>query len=287
MHKNDSPKTIQIYLPHGNPRGIRIADITTRTVQALLVPRADLALAKERKELHQAGLYFLINDDEDSRRPTVYIGEAELCYDRLQQHNKGKDFWGTAIAVTSKTGSFTKAHVKYLEWLCCQETRNANRAKLENKTCPSKPFLPEQMEAEVQDSFEVLSILVSALGYPVFESIRKSTDVRDILEVSGKGVSAKGIYGEEGLVVLAGSTLSKNVTKAMYERISRTHERLLAQGVVADRGEHLELLEDYPFNSPSAASDFVLGNASNGWIKWKYADGRTLDEVIRKPAEEA
>jgi hypothetical protein len=33
-------KTIQIYCPQGEPRGVRIAEITTRIVQAVVVPRA-------------------------------------------------------------------------------------------------------------------------------------------------------------------------------------------------------------------------------------------------------
>lgn len=44
-------KTIQIYLPTGEPRGIRIAEITTRIVQAILIPRSELAQGKARKEV--------------------------------------------------------------------------------------------------------------------------------------------------------------------------------------------------------------------------------------------
>lgn len=32
-------KTIQIFLPQGNPRGIRSAEMTTRTVRVIEVPR--------------------------------------------------------------------------------------------------------------------------------------------------------------------------------------------------------------------------------------------------------
>ncbi|MEO1878335.1 MAG: hypothetical protein ABGX40_00025 [Methylococcales bacterium] len=35
-------KTIQIYLPDGNPRSLKIAEITSRTVSAILVPRFKL-----------------------------------------------------------------------------------------------------------------------------------------------------------------------------------------------------------------------------------------------------
>lgn len=35
-----TPKTIQIFLPGGDPRGIRVAELTTRIVQVIEVPRS-------------------------------------------------------------------------------------------------------------------------------------------------------------------------------------------------------------------------------------------------------
>ncbi|TWT35112.1 hypothetical protein KOR42_52070 [Thalassoglobus neptunius] len=58
-------KTIQIYLPTGEPRGIRIAEITTRIVQAILIPRSDLAQGKLRRELDLPGVYFLFGEAEE------------------------------------------------------------------------------------------------------------------------------------------------------------------------------------------------------------------------------
>ena len=43
-------KTIQIFLPDGNPRGVRIAEFTSRTVQVVLFPRAQLDYAYGRQE---------------------------------------------------------------------------------------------------------------------------------------------------------------------------------------------------------------------------------------------
>ena len=59
---------------------IRIADITTRMVQAMVVPRSKLAEAAKRDELKNVGVYFLFGEPEDAARPVVYIGEAEDCY---------------------------------------------------------------------------------------------------------------------------------------------------------------------------------------------------------------
>ena len=42
------------------------------------------------------------------------------------------------------------------------------------------------------------------------------------------------------------------------------------------------LKSDYTFPSPSAAAAMVVGGSSNGWTRWKDAEGKTLSEVYRK-----
>ena len=37
--------------------------------------------------------------------------------------------------------------------------------------------------------------------------------------------------------------------------------------------------KDYVFNSPSAASDIILGNSTSGW---KNKNGKTLEEIYKK-----
>ena len=39
---------------------------------------------------------------------------------------------------------------------------------------------------------------------------------------------------------------------------------------------------DKTFSTPSAAADFCIGRAANGWLEWKDKDGKTLDELYRK-----
>ena len=120
-------KTIQIFLPDGNPRGVKIADITSRTIQTLLIPRPSIDDAAKRPEVQNVGIYFLIGAAEDGAKPVLYIGEAENCLVRLKQHHKSKEFWTTALVATSKTQFFTKSHIKYLEWYCYEAAKTANR----------------------------------------------------------------------------------------------------------------------------------------------------------------
>ena len=101
-------KTIQIFLPTGEPRGIRVAELTTRIVQAVAIPRSDLATAKDRPELDHVAVYFLFGESEGAAKPIVYIGQTEDVRKRLDQHNANKDFWQTAVLGISRTHSFTR-----------------------------------------------------------------------------------------------------------------------------------------------------------------------------------
>src|SRR3954454_7545574 len=103
-------KTIQIFLPDGEPRGIRIAEITTRIVQAVQVPRARLDRIMDRSELCHIGIYFLFGESGERVKPLAYIGQTEDLKVRLKKHHTDREFWTTAVFLISKTDSFTLAH---------------------------------------------------------------------------------------------------------------------------------------------------------------------------------
>jgi hypothetical protein len=278
-------KTIQIYLPDGNPRGVRIAEITSRTVQAMLVPRAQLDFACSRSELGNVGIYFLVGDSEDREKPLLYVGEAEDCGARLKQQNKAKDFWNAALVVISKTHYFTKTHAKYLEWHCHEEAQRAGRFQMENSTIPTRPYAAEWMESDLRDNFDTLKVLVSTLGYPLFDEIKEPlTD--EILFVRGKGVVARGEYTEDGLVIFRGSTAYLAETPSASNWIRRLRSGLIETGVLIKENAAYRFSSDHIFSAPSAAAGVVLGKNVNGWLEWKYADGRSLDEVKRPAPSE-
>jgi hypothetical protein len=276
-----SGKTIQIYLPDGDPQSIKIAEITSRTVQALLIPRSKLDLAYKRDELKNVGIYFLIGNLEDGSKEILYVGEAEECLTRLKQQNKAKDFWNIVIVIISKTQYFTKTHIKYLEWLCYDCAKDASRFKLENSTVPNKPYTSKSVEADLLDNFETIKILTSTLGYPLFEKIKKPS-IKNILYCKGKNAIGQGEYSSDGLIVFAGSKCNLTESAGAPEWISNLRKKLLKDGVLEIKENIIVFISDYIFNSPSSAAVTLLGRAANGWTSWKYKDGRTLDEVIRQ-----
>lgn len=275
-------RTIQLFLPDGNPRGVKIAEFTSRTIQLLLVPRAQLEFACSRAELRNVGIYFLFGEGAGGTLPLLYIGEAEDCATRLKQHNKQKDWWTVAVVCVSKTADFTKSHVKFLEWYCHQHAGEAGRYKLENSSTPTKSHVSESMEADLMDHFETIQTLASTLGYPLFDRIKKAK-AKDKLTCKGKKALASGEYTDDGVVVFAGSIANREFAKSSHEYIKAASEGLIEDGIleVID-DETLRFTKDHIFPSPSKAAGVVLARNANGWLEWKYEDGRTLDEVKRK-----
>lgn len=123
-------QSILIFLPDGSPRSVRIAELTNRSVKAVLFPRNKLDYVGQRDEVKNVGVYFLFGESSEEAKPVVYIGEAEDCYMRLKQHNRNKDFWQYGLVIVSKSQAFTKVHIKYLEYLAIKKAIEVKRIKI-------------------------------------------------------------------------------------------------------------------------------------------------------------
>lgn len=283
--KNDA-KTIQIFLPSGDPRGIRIAEITTRIVRVIEVPRSLVGDLLKIREAQQVGLYLLFGDGASGDVPQVYVGQSGNVGARINQHNQNKDFWNRALAVISLTDSLTQTHALYLEWLCLKAAQEAGRYALENGNAGARPHTPAPLEADCHEIYETARTLAATLGYPVFEPLAphsKGSSADETFYCKAVGCDGKGLYTEEGFVVLKGSVgRRENVPSMKGTPGERLRKQLLDKGVMVAEGDKVVFKKDHLFNSPSTAALSLMGRAANGWDNWKGKDGRTLDELKRQ-----
>ena len=135
--------------------------------------------------------------------------------------------------------------------------------------------------------FETGSVLVSSLGYPLFDPVAKPKHSEEPGEVfslrsPSNGVEAKGLYTAEGFVVLAGSVGRADTAPSLGETNEHWRQRLLDAGVMRpDAQGRLVFPKDHLFKSPSGAAIALLGRTANGWKEWKSPQGQTLHELIR------
>jgi hypothetical protein len=281
-----TPKTIQIFLPGGDPQGIRVAEITTRIVQVIEVPRVLLPEFLKMPESGQVALYFLIGESEDAEERRVCVGQTGDLRARLVKHNKEKEFWARVLVVISRTNSLIQTHALFLEWHCLQAIRTAGRFSDENGNSGSKPHTPPPMEADCHEIYDTGRTLLATLGYPLFDSVTKSTGTGkgddEIFYCTARGADARGLYTSEGFVVMKGSTGPTDNVDSMTGTLERFREKLVNAGILRVDGAKLILEKDHLFNSPSYAAIALIGRNANGWNIWKSKDGKTLDELKRQ-----
>jgi hypothetical protein len=276
------PQTIQIFLPDGNPISIKIADLTNRMMTAVLFPRNKLIEVGLREEVRKYGIYFLFGYSEEKAKPIAYIGETEDCFERIKSHNKNKDFWNYAIVISSKSNTFTKSHVKFLEYLCIKNANEIGRYDTENLATPAKPYITESMEADLMDNFDTIKILLATLGYPIFEELKKSSvKKKEILYCKGKDAKAEGDMVDDGFVVFKGSIANLDETNTAGSWVTGLRSKLIDSKILVKENQVFVFVEDFLFGSPSAAAAAVLGRRANGWIEWKNKEGKTIDKLLR------
>jgi hypothetical protein len=282
------PQTIQIYLPGGDPRGIRQAELTTRIPQVIEVPRALLADFLKMPESRQVAVYFLVGQGGDTEEPIVYVGQTSDMTMRLPRHNQEKDFWDRALVLISKTNNLTQTHALFLEWHCLQEAKNSGRYITANGNNASRPYTPAPLEADCHEVYDTARTLLSTLGYPLFDPVVRvepSGEKPELLFCKSSTADGRGYYTEEGFVVLQGSSgRRENVPSIRGTRDERFRERLIDSGVFKVEGDRVVVQKDHLFASPSMAAVALMGRTANGWVDWKNAAGKTLNELKRVPA---
>lgn len=282
-----TPKTIQIFLPSGDPQGIRLAEITTRIVQVIEVPRSLLPEFLKMPESGQVALYFLIGESEDAEERRVYVGQTGDLRSRLTSHNKEKDFWQRVLILISRTNSLTQTHSLFLEWRCLQAIRAAERFIDQNGNSGSKPHTSPPMEADCHEIFDTSRTLLATLGYPLFDSVTKSTTETkqddEVFYCRALSCDGRGLYTPEGFVVLKGSIGRRNNVKSIQGTSDeKFRNKLLDAKIMHEEGETVVFAKDHLFKSPSMAALALMGRSANGWLEWKSKNGTTLDKLKRQ-----
>jgi hypothetical protein len=280
-------QTIQIYLPSGDPAGLRVASLTTRTVRVFDVPRTLLADFLKWPEAGQVGVYYLFGSDDDETSQ-CYIGQSGNVGNRLQQHTSTKDFWTKAMVAVSLTNEWTATHAAYLEWLSIGLAKTAGRYALINGNQATNPFTPKPLEADCQEFIETIAVLLATMGAPVLDRVRTDSmsggstiadGPEELLTLHHNGCEATGYLTSEGMLVLAGSRGRPGLQPSAPASIGKHREALNAEGVIQADDDAVVFLKDHLFSSPSAAGCVLVGRTTNGRTVWRNRQGQSINDL--------
>jgi len=274
--------TNKLFLPRGDAKSLRTAEISNWTGKAVAAPRTEIDELLAREELDKAGVYILIGNDPLTNAPRAYIGEAEVIRERLKQH-KTKEFWVSAIVFVSKDENLTKAHVRYLESRLLAEAAKVNRFTLEQNQAGGAK-LPESdredMEVFLARIRQLLPVLGSDILAPIAQPAAKAQP-GGVLYCRIRGAEGRGQRTVNGFVIFRGSTavLEERPSAENYPYVMAQRRQLIAEGVLTEKDGFLVFTRDAEFSSPSAAAAVIHGGSANGLIAWKTEGGKSLKQL--------
>ena len=271
-------KKLETIYHNGQPDGIRSIRRNLSTMTVYVIPRPLLAEAKTISGINRPGIYYLINENDDNQIAQIYVGQTRNGILRLDDHNRSKDFWNKAIMFLADNKTFSLDMISGLEKFAIIKAQESKRYKVENTVVP-KYEIDEYDMASVEEIYDEIQFIMGTQGYKM-DNVKSSTS-SDIFHTTRNGISALGIYDGEKFQVLEGSQI--NINKPVHlARYNKQRAELLASGEISQVDGKYFLNITIEFNTPSGASDFVLGGSTNGWVEWKNSEGKTLNEIFRK-----
>lgn len=282
-------RTIQLFLVDGTPTGLRKATIHGWTGLTFVATGTTFAALTARPELDRTGIYILSGPDAEAVGGTrAYIGSANSVRERIKQSAAQREFWETAIAVTTSDDDLSKGHVEYLEARLIQMATEANRVTLDNGTSPAgqRRRLPEADQANMEAFLSNLKIILPVVGLDLLKpqpravaQVSTPVEQRTVSDVKFEIRHKSGIYAnaveEDGeFIVLEGSRALTDQGYVM-QSYAALKANLIATGVlVPAQDKRLTFAKPYSFSSPSAAAAVVLDRNSNGRTEWKVKGSR-------------
>ena len=272
-------KKLETIYHNGQPDGIRSIRRNLSTMTVYVIPRPLLSEAKNISGINRPGIYYLINESDDNKIAQIYVGQTRNGIARLDDHNRSKDFWNKAIMFLAESKTFTLDMISGLEKFAIMKAQESKRYKVENTVVP-KYEIDEYDLASVEEIYDEIQFIMGTQGYKMDDS-KTSLDETTVLHTTRNGIEAFGIYDGEKFEVFEGSQVNID-KKVSLERYNKQRTELLENGSITKIDGKYILNVILTFNTPSGASDFILGGSTNGWTEWKNKDGKTLDELYRK-----
>lgn len=272
-------RSLELFFIDGDPEGMLTAEVFNWTGHVLMTPRTRIADALRRPEATRTGVYILTGDREGE--PALYIGEAETLRSRLADHVKGKDWWTTAVMISTAGDSLHKAHVKYLEARLVETAIAAGSVRLDNANTPPRPSLSEAHVANMEVFLDTLLMILPALRLGMFLDKKRpavsdaepagDAGVSFVLHSERIGFSARAHLDGADFVIEAGSTARAEwVGDEKWDIGSRSdRENLIANGIIVITGDTGRFSQNYAFSSPSAAATVIAGRGTGGTANWK------------------
>ena len=263
-----------------------------RTIRVYRIPYQDLQAGEIAFEItNKFVVYILFGENEDGK-DVVYVGKSKNGLDkRPKSHEDRYNNWGCCYILTqiNEGTFFNDGTIQYIEDQVNKRVNDINHYDNRTRKTTSGTANPYDMP----DCDEYLSIaydMLDVLGLDLITFMDDNSESEDVFNDQfdsiipngkyhmlqklkrwgGKQVKADMEVIDGKYILLKGSVICPYEGKGLRNSIRIRRENANIEEDV--------LMDDLVFTSPSGASRFVCGAASNGWKTWKDEGGNIIDK---------
>ena len=163
-------KTINLLLYDGSLQGvISIEDSSWNSGEMYSAPRDSVQELLSTDACSKYGVYLLLSHDK------VYIGQSSDLAKRLNQHIIGKDWWESAVILTTKDDSLNHTDIDYLESILIDKAFAVDRLDCDNKKKGNPPKVDKFRKVFLGQYLEEALFLMQLIGITVFAEPKTSS----------------------------------------------------------------------------------------------------------------
>ena len=269
------PFTIRVYVPDGDPEGVRIIDRMNWTGIGVSFPRTKWPEIRQRPEFARTGVYILVGyRDEPDDLPTIYIGQADGVKNRIDSHVQSKDFWVSGIVFVSTSGGLNRAHVTWLEYALVNRVVETKGCHLDNGNIPQEPALTEAEKADTQGFLKEILQILPLVGLRAFEF------AKPVATPQTSSAEAAAVIPAEGP-----DTIIVPAQKEGFERVFIGEDCWYAiriSGGMLDKIKYIAAYQSQPISAIThiAAVDRIEPYGDGGKYKLVFSEKATEIELI-------
>lgn len=177
-------KIINMLLYDGTLGGvIRIEDSNWNAGELFSAPRGSVSDLLKTGACSKYGVYLLLSQD------MVYVGQSSDLAKRLTQHISGKDWWDSAIILTTKDDSLNHSDIDYLENVLIEKALATKKLDCDNKKSGNPPKVDIFRKVFLGQYLEEAMFLMQLIGVRVFADIKESGKKKKVPAVSKPSIN--------------------------------------------------------------------------------------------------
>lgn len=163
-------KIINMLLYDGTLGGvIRIEDSNWNAGELFSAPRESVADLLKTGACNKYGVYLLLSSD------MVYVGQSSDLAKRLSQHISGKDWWDSAIILTTKDDSLNHSDIDFLENVLIEKAFEIKKLDCDNKKSGNPPKVDIFRKVFLGQYLDEALFLMQLIGVKVFSDTKGSS----------------------------------------------------------------------------------------------------------------